>query len=77
MIKLYLARHGETEGNVQVVSGVDRRPPSMNTAWNRPGAWVNFSAMSISMPSTAKTLQRAKVTAECRRAASSGCRRLR
>ena len=48
MIKLYLARHGETAGNVQQWYQGSTDVPSMNMDWNRRNAWENFSAMSIS-----------------------------
>ena len=53
MIKLYLARHGETEGNVQQWYQGSTDVPLNEHGLEQPGAWVNFSAMSISMPSTA------------------------
>lgn len=53
MIKLYLARHGETEGNVQQWYQGSTDVPLNEHGLEQAGAWVNFSVMSISMPSTA------------------------
>ena len=53
MITLYLARHGETDGNVQQWYQGSTDVPSMPTGWNRPNASAIFSAIPTSMPYTA------------------------
>lgn len=53
MIKLYLARHGETEGNVQQWYQGSTDVPLNEHGLEQARCLGEFSVMSISMPSTA------------------------